>query len=146
MKIVIIGVGNELKGDDKVGLEVVEKLKNKIKNENFLFIKTLTPENWIWKIIKLKPKLIVILDSCDFGGKPGEFRIIKENEIQEFLISTHNLPLTLFLRGIKQEISPKIIFIGIQPKEFGFGKEMSKEVKESVKKVVDFVERLTKNF
>jgi len=39
-----------------------------------------SPENYLGKIIKDKPDNIVIIDTVDFGGKPGEFLEIEAGD------------------------------------------------------------------
>ncbi|MCS7180956.1 MAG: hydrogenase maturation protease, partial [bacterium] len=77
-KIVILGIGNRLKGDDAVGSIIAEKLRKKIKNKNILVIDAESkPENYIGVIKKFSPSLILIIDTMDIGSFPGDFRIFK---------------------------------------------------------------------
>jgi hydrogenase 3 maturation protease len=139
MKSVVIGVGSEFRGDDRIGLEVVKKLKKEVRNQNVMFIKTQVPENFFKKIKDFKPNKLIIIDSADFGGKPGEFRIIDKNSIKENFSSTHNLPLTIFLKEVNCK---KIVFIAVQYKNIKFGSRMSKDVKNSLEKITNFVKKI----
>ena len=51
-KLIVLGVGNELKSDDGVGPFIIAKLKQeKIENDNLIFIDAETvPENFTGKI------------------------------------------------------------------------------------------------
>ena len=86
MRVVILGVGNEMRGDDGIGVFLAGKLEKELgKPEGIMIIKTQVPENFITPIMEFRPGKIIILDSADFKGKPGEFRVIKEDEILQFL-------------------------------------------------------------
>ncbi len=142
MKVVILGVGNELRADDGAGVFLAGELEKEFGNpEGIMIIKTQVPENFIRPILEFRPGKIIILDAADFKGRPGEFRVIKENEILQFLVSTHNMPLTLFLKALERLKAEKIL-IGIQPKNLDFGGGLSKEVREKSGDILSFVRTL----
>jgi hydrogenase 3 maturation protease len=142
MKVAIIGVGNELRGDDGIGVFLAGELEKELgKPEGIMIIKTQVPENFIAPIMEFGPGKVIILDSADFKGRPGEFRVIRENEIMEFLVSTHNMPLTVFLKAL-ENLKAKKILIGIQPKGLDFGTGLSREVREKAGDVLGFVRTL----
>ncbi len=142
MKVVILGVGNELRGDDGIGVFLAGELEKELRNpEGIMIIKTQVPENFITPIMEFRPGKIIILDSADFKEKPGSFRVIKENEILQFLISTHNMPLTVFLKALEKLKAEKIL-IGIQPKNLNFGEGLSREVREKAGDILGFVRTL----
>jgi hydrogenase 3 maturation protease len=132
MKFAFMGIGNDLRGDDGVGWYVIDQLQKSLKSEGNLFIKTSVPENHVYDIAKFSPDFLIMIDSTNFRGKPGEIRVIKEEEIKKPFISTHTTPPTIFIKLLKKEIPKvKILFFGIQIKRRDFGKPMTKEVKES---------------
>lgn len=142
MKVVILGVGNELRADDGAGVFLAGELEKELGNpEGIMIIRTQVPENFIRPILEFRPGKIIILDAADFGGRPGDFRVIKENEILQFLVSTHNMPLTLFLKALERLKAEKIL-IGIQPKNLDFGGGLSKEVREKSGDILGFVRTL----
>jgi hydrogenase 3 maturation protease len=126
--VVILGVGNELRGDDGVGVYIARKLKKKnVINAG------VAPENFVGKIRKMKPRRIVIFDALDFGGEPGEVKIIDAKKTEGLKISTHSLPLSFFCQLFEKK---EIYLVGIQPKGNEFGSEMSKEVKKAANKLI----------
>ncbi len=145
MKAVIIGVGNELKADDGIGLQVAKDLQNDLAGKDTLVIPAEVPENHIQPIAKFRPELLVLIDTADFKGKAGEVRAIKDDEISKVFTNTHSVPLILFLETIKKQ-SPKTrtIFIGIQPKQLAFGKPMSPEVKKAGRTAADAIRKIVR--
>lgn len=142
MKSVVVGVGNDMRGDDGIGIFLAGKLEGEFRgNPDIMVIKTQVPENFIKPIQDFRPEKMIILDSADFGKKPGEFRVIREREILQFLVSTHNMPLTVFLKALENLRAEKIL-IGIQPGNLDFGEGLSREVREKAGEILGFVRGL----
>jgi len=134
-KIVILGIGNRLKGDDGAGSIIAEKLKSKLKLKNVCVIDgESTPENYMGKIKKFSPSLILIIDIFDFGSYPGDFKIFNTEEIKETTISTHNFSIPL----IKKIIKTEIYLLGIQPEKISFGEDLSLPVACASEKIISF--------
>ena len=145
MRAVVIGVGNELKADDGIGLSVAKELQKDLEGKDTLVIPADVPENYIQPIAKFRPELLVLVDTADFKGKSGEVRAIKDDEMSKVFTSTHSVPLILFIEAIKKQ-APKTrtIFIGIQPKTLQFGKPMSPEVKKAGRTAADAIRKIVK--
>jgi hydrogenase 3 maturation protease len=146
MKTVVIGVGNELKADDGIGLQVAKQLQDEgLAGKDIMVIPAEVPENHIQPIVKFRPELLVLVDSADFRGKAGEVRAIRDEEISKVFTNTHSVPLILFLEAVKER-SPEMrtIFIGIQPKQLAFGKPMSPEVKKAGRAAADAIRKIVR--
>lgn len=138
-RVVIIGIGNRLKGDDAAGSIVAEKVKEKVKSKNILVIDAENkPENYIGVIKKFKPSLILIIDAVDFNSYIGDFRIFKIEEIKDITFNTHNFSLPLFKKLIG---NPEIYIIGIQPEKIKIGEEISSSVLKAIEKVTCLFEK-----
>lgn len=133
-KIVIIGVGSELRGDDIAGLIVVRELES-INNSKRIkvFSGATAPENFIGKISRFRPTHLVIIDSADMHEQPGTIRIIDREKISGFSFCTHQLPLKMMADYISEMLGCHIFIIGIQPASLGFGKSPSKEVEDAAR-------------
>ncbi|ASJ17035.1 hydrogenase 3 maturation endopeptidase HyCI [Thermococcus chitonophagus] len=136
-RIVICGIGNELRGDDAFGIVFVEKLKEKVSNENILILNCgPVPESFLGKIIEFKPDLIIFVDAVHFNGKPGELIIADPEGTLGDTISTHGMPLKILMKFIKGHINAKAILIGCQPKSLEMFGEVSEEVKKALEKLI----------
>jgi hydrogenase 3 maturation protease len=127
---VIVCIGNILKGDDGAAIELYQKLAGKIKAE--LIDAGTVPENYIQRIIKVKPHTIVLIDAVDFGGSAGQIKIFEPEQIPEIVASTHVMSLRFFSDILKRETDSKIFLAGIQPEQLGLGNGLSKPVTEAV--------------
>ena len=144
-RFAILGVGNDLKGDDGVGPYVAEKLKKLIgKDEYFLFIKTAMPEDHVRELKAFTPTLLIIVDAADFGKRPGSLKVIKDYEISDTALSTHITPLSIFLRlyNADQPVKSPVTIIGIQKKSNEFGQPLGSEARAAGDKVAEIISSL----
>jgi len=133
-KIVIIGIGNSLKGDDGAGPSVCKKLDGRICAK--VIDAGTVPENYIQVIVREKPKSIIIIDSIDFGARAGEIRVFKSEQLNGVVISTHTLSPRVFADIINSYVDSDVYFFGIQPAQVNLGQLMSVEVVRAVEKLI----------
>jgi len=141
-KVLILGIGNTLRGDDGVGSFLASKIKDKV--PFLVFDSGTTPENYLGKIIREAPDTVIIIDAVDFGGAPGEFRILEANEVKTVnLFSTHNASISLSINYLKSNLQADIIVLIIQPKNINFTDKLSPEVSRSLGLLEDWFLSLT---
>jgi hydrogenase 3 maturation protease len=129
-RVMILGVGNTLRGDDGVGPYLVKQLEGRV--DAILLDCGEVPENFLGKITEIQPDNILIIDAVNLGADPGAVAILHENELASAGWSTHHASIKLFLKCLKADTRSKVLIIGIQPKSTGFGTEMSAEVRKTV--------------
>ena len=104
-RVVVIGIGNELNGDDAAGLLVIRALREKLADRpDLLFIEGHTaPENFSKPIREFAPDLVLIVDAADSGGslEPGSILWLEMSSIDGMSASTHTLPPTVFAKFIQ---------------------------------------------
>lgn len=129
--VVIVVLGNELRSDDSAGI-----LFGNIINEHT----SLTvinggdaPENITGLIVKKNPDMILIVDAMDFGGKPGDVKLVSSERLEKDAVSTHG-SLKLFVEYLEKMTGAQIQILGFQPKNLELGEKISAEVSESVRK------------
>lgn len=132
MRKVLLGLGNPLGRDDAVGLYVARSLRA----SEWLAIPTPTLENVWGKVEKVKPDELVIVDAAEMGLPPGSIRRLPLQKGAEMVGSTHGLPLPFFLSLVGTK---EVVFIGVQPKEYGMGTGLSPEVRAAVDSLVRFL-------
>jgi len=133
-KVVILGIGSTLSSDDGIGSLLASRIKDKAPFT--VYDAGPSPENYLGKIIKDKPNTVVMIDAVDFGGRPGEFRVLEGEEIKTVnLFSTHNASLSLAINYLQSNLQVDIIVLGIQPKSTAFGDKLSPEVEQTLNKL-----------
>ena len=125
---VLMGIGNELKGDDGIGNIIAREFRA----DGWKSIPCETvPENFTSVVRRENPELLVIVDATEMGLDPGEFRQIPKEKLNSEIVGTHGIPLQ-HLVSYLEEAADKIIFIGIQPGNMDMGEKLSHDV-ENVK-------------
>ncbi len=143
-KVIVVGVGNRYREDDAAGPKLIDCLKEiNPEKENRFIDAGERPENVIDRLKQLLPDYVVIVDAADFGGKAGEVRVIKKEEIDSLTISTHTLPLSLFMELVEVEVGAKPLLLGIQVKSVGFSEELTPEVATTVQQLASFFANIT---
>jgi hydrogenase 3 maturation protease len=130
-KVLILGIGNVIKGDDGAGPAVCEKLKTVKIRAEVIDVGTV-PENYIGPIIKRSPENLLIVDATDFGATPGSIRMFETGDLNSYAFTTHTLSPHLFVDMIHKEIDVEVYLIGIQPRQVELGQSLSEDVKRGV--------------
>jgi len=134
-KVVLIGVGNPLRGDDGVGVRIIEQMQATQLPDVMLLNTETVPEAFTGKVIEYRPTHVLLLDASNFRGEPGEARLIESSRIGGQAVSTHSLPLTIFVSYIEKTLGIRVLLLGVQPKVAEFYAEMSEEVAEAAEKI-----------
>jgi len=136
-KVLILGIGNGLRNDDALGSLLASRLKDKL--PFIVYDAGSSPENYLGKIIKDNPNNIIIIDAVDFGGNPGEFRVLESDDLKTVnLFSTHNASLSLTINYLQSHIKVDIIILIIQPKSIAFGDEISPEIAKTLQELEEW--------
>ena len=75
------------------------------------------------------------------GKKPGSIGIVDIHSVRKQAMSTHKLPLSLFIDYLQSRMRFKLVFIGVQPSKIGLNMDMSDAVKNSVPYVKELVKQ-----
>jgi len=138
----VVGIGNVIKGDDGAGCLVVERL-----GEGFA-MPTVdcaeVPENYGGWVERRDLEAAVYIDAIDFGGEPGEVRIVELEKMMESLTSTHHLSLHYMIRFLKEEWDGDALLVGIQPVSMVIGEGVCEEVAAGVEKLAGILEKAVK--
>ena len=132
----VVGVGNALKGDDGAGPALVALLA--AKGARFPTVDASeVPENYGGWVVKRELECAVFIDAVDFGGTPGEWRIIPFEDLMHSASSTHRLSLHFLIRYLTEEWKGEALLIGVQPKSMKLGEELSGEVAAGIGEIAE---------
>ncbi|MDH5449915.1 MAG: hydrogenase 3 maturation endopeptidase HyCI [Candidatus Bathyarchaeota archaeon] len=133
-RVVIAGVGNPLRRDDFVGVEVVGNLRDEVSQNVYLIQCETVPESFIQPIIDFKPSHILVIDAGLLNSLPGSLKLVDPKEIIATpAVSTHALPLQIFCEYLAKTTNAKLTLLIIQPKETSFGEGLTEELQKTVK-------------
>ncbi|MCW3981059.1 MAG: hydrogenase maturation protease [Candidatus Bathyarchaeota archaeon] len=136
--IVVVGIGNQLRRDDFVGVKVVQDLKGKSPGNVMLIESETIPESFIETIIEFNPNRILLIDAGALGLKPGEITFMESTTVlgpQRSAVSTHALPLKLFCGYLERMIQAEIGLLIVQPENTDFGEGLSEAVSRAAEKL-----------
>ncbi len=139
--MLVMGIGNEMMGDDAFGPIVVKKLKDKIPDKkNIVFWSGSNPENFVGKIKNKISKLFVI-DTAFLGKEAGVIEMIETSDISRNATSTHKMPLSVIIDSLG---ASEVYFLAVQPKNISFGDKPTRHIldasEKAVRKILDIME------
>ena len=135
-KLVIMGIGNDIRGDDGIGPYIVENIKHLESSNVSILNATTVPENFTGKIRKIDPTHIIIVDAVIMNEGPGKIKIVKKEEVAGVSISTHSMSLSYLVNYLELEKPYNILFIGIEPESMELGQGLSPLVKSSSDEII----------
>lgn len=141
-KTLIVGMGNLIYRDEGIGVHVIEEMK-KVKlpdHVELLDIGTSTMDliSYLEGVEKL-----VIIDAMKAGGIPGTIYKCRPEDLlpaEEGPISLHEIGLLETLDMAKKKgLEIDAVVIGVEPKVFDWGMELSDEVKSKIPTIIEAV-------
>jgi hydrogenase 3 maturation protease len=141
MRVAVCGIGNRIRGDDGVGPEVITELRSQVSEECMLYDFDENPENFIGDLIDYGPEKVILVDAVDMGQKPGSVGLIDFHSVKKQVMSTHKMPVSMFIEHLQNRMRFKLIFVGVQPKDIGLNKEMSNEVRQAIPLAAELVKK-----
>ncbi len=136
-RIVLMGIGNELRHDDGVGQIIIKRLHECARDTIAVINCKDVPENFTGYVKRFKPTHVILIDAVDFGANPGDVDIFEIQDIESSGITTHKASLTVIADYLLQETAARIFVIGIQPANSSFGTGLSLDVKNAVDLIVE---------
>mgnify|MGYP000111894427 CR=1 FL=1 len=139
-RICILGVGNDLRGDDSAGLIVARKLSAEETLRGAANVLVLeggpAPENQTGKLRAFQPELVILIDAAHLDEAPGTVQFIPLEFIDGMSASSHSLPLSMLARYITLEFNCQVEVLGIQPAQNEINSELSHPVRKAVDEIV----------
>ena len=141
----IIGLGNHLRGDDAIGLHIVEKLRDFSFDAELQLIEAGADAFSLLEHLMADDPLLII-DCALLGKEPGSYVKFELSaaQLQKELqgISLHGFSLAEVLAMAKKmgKVAPCTV-IGVQPKSIGFNRPLSEEVMETIPLIIDDIKK-----
>ncbi|MEA3338391.1 MAG: hydrogenase maturation protease [Chloroflexota bacterium] len=143
-RMVVIGLGNPLRGDDGVGSRVVEELTHRglppgveVLDGGAIGLGLLDlMEGW---------ERVIIVDAAEMGREPGEFvrftpaDALLASRPDSFSFHHAGLSETLALAEALGRTIPEMVIFGVQPAEVGWGEGLSQAVGAALPALIDAV-------
>lgn len=141
--ILILGVGNILLSDEGVGVRVIEAMKGMTLPDGVELLDGGTASTDLLDSIGNREK-VVIVDAVKGDGKPGTLYRFTPDDVAvrtQGRTSLHQVGLleTLRMAKLLACLPQEVVILGIEPKEVGWGLELSAEVAATLPRVIELV-------
>ena len=133
-KVVIVGIGHPLRGDDGLGPALIDRLKDRVRA--VCLDAGSAPENYAGAVIREAPDTVLLIDAVHLERRPGAWEILEEEEIARAGLSTHDLSPAMFIEYLRAQTRARIYLLGVQPQNLTLGDALS----QSVLKTLDEIE------
>ncbi len=134
-KKLLLGVGNDIRGDDAVG----ELVSREFEKEGWKSVDCgSVPENYVPQVEEGEYDVLIIVDAADMEIEAGEIRRVPREKLGVFTMSTHALPLSVVMDFLDKKVG-EVILIGIQPKDMSLKEGITGEVKEAKERLLDIL-------
>ncbi len=133
--LVILGIGNDIRGDDGLGPYIIEELSNKKE--------ALEDNSDIDSIFDLKDLFLInggsVPEASLMNKEPGDIEIVNKENISNVSISTHSMSLAYLIKFLELEKPFEILFIGIEPEIMDLSFELSDKIQKASDDLVEIL-------
>jgi hydrogenase maturation protease len=149
MKKLVIGIGNDYRRDDSIGLWIARE----IRKANLPETEVVESSGEITELMDCweKADWVLAVDALDAGGSPGTLHCFNAQKdplpTESFSCSTHaiSLPEAIELARALGQLPPHLYVYGIQGKNFSAGEKISTELQTKKYSIVDkIIQEITK--
>jgi hydrogenase 3 maturation protease len=128
--VVVLGVGNPLRGDDAAGCLLARRMRDTpdvrvIEAEE-------VPESFVGDIAAAAPDVVVLVDAVDLGAAPGTVAVLEPDDVAAYAPTTHRLPLSLVMDVVQRRTGADVFLIAVQPLSLEFGAPVTPQVEAGV--------------
>lgn len=150
-QVLIIGIGNEYRNDDGIGLLIAKEIKERqipfvIVKENY---GDFTEMIELWRNFKN----VILIDAVSSGAKPGtlyefdlkEARQLFDERLNRF-VHGFSFNKAIKLAEILNALPEKLMVFGVEGENFNYGQNISFNIKKSQSELVDRIVNLIEEF
>jgi hydrogenase maturation protease len=145
-RVIVIGVGNPLMGDDGFGLVVLERLRTEWDTGDA--VELVDGGTWGMNLLPVleDAEAVIFVDAIDIGWSPGTPVELERASLPVFLgtkLSPHEIDLrdVIALAELRGRLPERTVAIGVQPERVEVGTELMPRVAAQVPYVTGLVAR-----
>lgn len=140
-KILVVGIGNDYRGDDGIGFVIARNIREKL----LLHVTTIEESGDGAALMEAWQgyDIVILVDAISSGAKPGTIIKIDAGKInvpaKYFHCSTHAFGVAeaIALAKAMKKLPPRLLVYGIEGAKFNAGVTLSRVVRQSAKKVIE---------
>lgn len=137
--IVLLGIGNEFRGDDAIGHLLAQSLEELHLPGLKSFPVGISLENATHLVARHGAEVLILVDAVSDLERPlGEWGFFEPGALGCFIHSTHSVPLSLFVSYWKKELPDlEVHFIGVNIHGTATFKEVSPEILDARQMLIE---------
>ena len=136
----MMGIGNMLRADDSLGPRVASALT--VSEPLTPFVCESVPEKWIGPVRRYGPDVILFVDVADFGGEPGEIRLLESTDLTGlYSASTHGMSSGFLMELFSKSTRAASFMLAVQPVTIELGEPMSEACERAAKEIIEELSR-----
>lgn len=144
----VIGIGNNLLGDDGAGIHAIERLRGKRLPDHVELVDGGTLSFTLLEQVE-NAEFLVIVDAAELDAEPGTVRLFENAAMDDFLStslrpSVHEVNLldVLTAARLRRRMPSRYAMVGIQPLNVGWSSTPSTPVHKAVDEAVEIIVEL----
>ena len=134
-RVCLLGIGNRYHHDDAFGPYLAEALESRPDYD--VIDAGIIPEDYIEMTAHKHPETILMVDATDFGGEPGEVRLLYPENVNYSGASTHAGSLRMLAEFLQARTHARVGLLAVQPADVSDGKGLSPPVSKTLDDLLD---------
>lgn len=134
-RVCLLGIGNRHHHDDAVGPYLAEAIENRPDYD--VIDAGVIPEDYIETTAQKHPDTILMVDATDFGGEPGEVRLLYPEHVSQSGVSTHAGSLRMLAEFLQARTHARVALLAVQPADISDGQGLSAPVANTLDDLLD---------
>ncbi|MGA9575331.1 MAG: hydrogenase maturation protease [Lysobacterales bacterium] len=134
-RVCLLGIGNRYHHDDAVGPYLAEAMESRPDYD--VIDAGIIPEDYIETAAHKHPDTIIMVDAADFGGEPGEVRLLYPEHVAYSGVSTEAGSLRMLAEYMQARTHARIGLLAVQPADTSDGKGLSMPVSKTLDDLLD---------
>lgn len=151
-RVAVLGIGNELRGDDAAGvliaknliarhsLSVDDQLASSHRPVTLVIEADTAPESCTGQLRHFHPDLVILLDAANMNVVPGTAHWLHWEDTVGLSASTHTLPPSVLGTYLVHEFGCEVYLLGIQPALTTIGMPPSLLVEKAIETITHELE------
>ena len=139
-RVCLLGIGNRYQHDDAIGPYLAEALESRPDYD--VIDAGIIPEDYIETTANKHPDTILMVDATDFGGEPGEVRLLYPENVASSGVSKQAGSLRMLSEYLHARTHARIGLLAVQPADTSDGKGLSQPVAETLDDLLESLPEL----
>jgi hydrogenase maturation protease len=141
----VIGVGNDFRNDDAIGLMAARHLKTVLGEA--ACVEECSGDGVILQEMWENAERVILVDALSSGRPPGTIYRLEIDETplpsRFFNSSTHNYVVAEAIEMARAlgQLPPHVVIIGIEGEDFGYGQQLTSSVRNQFDRLVETVKQ-----